>query len=100
DTTEIDRNLERPVVKALNALCRLRNSLDAFDGEFTFSTADDSKKVILRWEGQHSTAQLIFTPALAEVGEGTSPSLLELTWSDENGEYGTHDLLDDPPEIA
>ncbi|MFT9393038.1 sucrose phosphorylase [Bifidobacterium sp.] len=100
DTTEIDRNLERPVVKALNALCRLRNSLDAFDGEFTFSTADDSKKVILRWEGQHSTAQLIFTPALAEVGEGTSPSLLELTWSDENGEYGTHDLLNDPPEIA
>ena len=31
-TAEIDENLKRPVVKALNALAKFRNELDAFDG--------------------------------------------------------------------
>ncbi len=35
-TAEIDENLERPVVKALNALAKFRNELPAFNGEFSY----------------------------------------------------------------
>lgn len=35
-SADIERELQRPVVRALNALCRLRNRIDAFDGQFSF----------------------------------------------------------------
>lgn len=41
-TAEIDENLKRPVVKALNALAKFRNELDAFDGTFSYTTDDDT----------------------------------------------------------
>lgn len=40
-TSEIDKNLERPVVRALNALARFRNELPAFDGDFSYSVGND-----------------------------------------------------------
>ena len=45
------RTLDRTVVRALNALCRLRNSLDAFDGEFSYE-ADGDVSLTLTWKAR------------------------------------------------
>ena len=47
----MDENLDRTVVRALNALCRLRNSLDAFDGEFSYE-ADGDASLTLDLDGR------------------------------------------------
>ncbi|MFT9304348.1 MAG: sucrose phosphorylase [Bifidobacterium aquikefiri] len=101
DTAEIDRNLERPVVKALNALCKLRNSLDAFDGEFSYQANEEANAITLQWKGAQSSAKLIFEPSRATVGtgKGASASLLKLEWNDANGAHETADLLAHPPIV-
>lgn len=96
-TTEVDEQLQRPVVQALNALCRLRNSLDAFDGEFTHELDGDA--LVLRWKGEHTSAQLTFYPGRG-VGVDNAASVASLTWSDAQGEHTTDDLLQNPPVVA
>ena len=62
-TAEIDENLERPVVKALNALAKFRNELPAFDGEFSYEVDGDTS-ITFRWTAADgtSTAALTFEP--------------------------------------
>lgn len=94
---EIDRNLERPVVKALNALCRMRNQLDAFDGEFTFSHEGDT--LTFDWKGETTSATLTFEPKRG-LGVDSQASVCTLRWSDAAGEHETDDLLAAPPTVA
>lgn len=94
---EIDRDLERPVVKALNALCRMRNQLDAFDGEFTFSHEDDT--LTFDWKGETTSATLTFEPKRG-LGVDNQTSVCTLRWSDAAGEHETDDLLAAPPTVA
>ncbi|KFJ00604.1 sucrose phosphorylase [Bifidobacterium porcinum] len=94
---EIDRNLERPVVKALNALCRMRNQLDAFDGEFTFSHEGDT--LTFDWKGETTSATLTFEPKRG-LGVDNRASVCALRWSDAAGEHETDDLLAAPPTVA
>lgn len=93
---EIDRNLERPVVKALNALCRLRNSLDAFDGEFTFGNEGDT--LTFSWKGETTAASLTFEPKRG-LGLDNQASVCTLRWTDPTGDHETDDLLADPPTV-
>ena len=93
---EIDRNLERPVVKALNALCRLRNSLDAFDGEFTFGNEGDT--LTFSWKGETTAASLTFEPKRG-LGVDNQASVCTLRWTDPTGDHETDDLLADPPTV-
>jgi sucrose phosphorylase len=87
---EIDENLRRPVVRSLNALCRLRNTLDAFDGEFSYEV--DGGSIALAWSGERSSAKLTFTP-------GDHARLSKLEWSDESGIHSSDDLLSNPPQV-
>ena len=93
---EIDRNLKRPVVKALNALCRLRNSLDAFDGEFTFGNEGDT--LTFSWKGETTAASLTFEPKRG-LGVDNQASVCTLRWTDPTGDHETDDLLADPPTV-
>ena len=88
---EVEENLQRPVVQALNALCAFRNTLPAFDGNFSYQR--DGEVLTLTWEGKDTNAQLIFNPAShSETG-----SIASLTWTDSEGQYRTDDLLAHPP---
>lgn len=93
---EIDRDLERPVVKALNALCRLRNQLDAFDGEFTFGNEGDT--LTFSWKGETTAASLTFEPKRG-LGVDNQASVCTLRWTDPTGDHETDDLLADPPTV-
>ena len=95
---EIDENLERPVVKALNALCRLRNMLDAFDGEFSHETDGDTS-ITFRWRGRTSSASLTFEPGRGLGADNATP-VASLVWTDAEGEHATDDLLNNPPVVA
>ena len=88
---EVEENLKRPVVQALNALCTVRNTLPAFDG--TFSYQRDGEVLTLAWEGAGTSARLTFNPA-APSGTG---SIASLSWTDSQGEHTTDDLLANPP---
>lgn len=89
-TQEVDENLQRPVVRALNALCRLRNGLDAFDGAFSSEMTDAG--LLLEWRGETSRARLVFAPARAQDGQGPVP-LATLGWEDAQGRHCCEDLL-------
>lgn len=93
---EIDQNLERPVVKALNALCRFRNSLEAFDGDFSFAQNGDS--LTFTWTGKETEATLTFTPNQG-VGKDEAP-VCSLRWKDSAGDHKTDDLIAEPPVVA
>ena len=88
---EVEENLQRPVVQALNALCAFRNTLPAFDGNFSYQR--DGEALTLTWEGKETSAQLTFNPATpTETG-----SIASLTWIDSEGQHRTDDLLAHPP---
>lgn len=109
---EISANLHRPEVKALNALCRFRNSLDAFDGTFTYGYDDTYGVLSLLWKGATSTARLDFDPRViadkGEMGQGELDaqddvawrSVATITWTDAAGEHKTNDLVSRPPVVA
>ena len=71
-TAEIDENLKRPVVKALNALAKFRNELDAFDGTFSYTTDDDTS-ISFTWRGETSQATLTFEPKRGLGVDNTTP---------------------------
>ncbi|WP_300765665.1 sucrose phosphorylase [uncultured Bifidobacterium sp.] len=97
-THEIDENLRRPVVRSLNALCRFRNTLDAFNGEFSFER-DSASSLALKWSGASTSTSLTFTPS-ASLGVGNDESPITLRWSDSEGSHVTKNLLTDPPSAA
>ena len=96
-TAEIDENLERPVVKALNALAKFRNELSAFDGEFSYEVDGDTS-ITFRWTAADgaSTAALTFEPGRGLGTDNTTP-VASLAWSDAAGDHETRDLLANPP---
>lgn len=89
-TAEVDEQLARPVVCALNELCRLRNTLDAFDGTFSHECSDD--RLVLRWEGETSRAKLSFRPRRGVENPGSS--VATLTWIDHGEQHRVESLLD------
>jgi sucrose phosphorylase len=94
---EIDKNLERPVVRSLNALCRLRNTLDAFNGGFSYSV-DGDRLITFNWialDGA-SKASLSFEPGRG-LGADNTASVVSLTWTDAGGEHRSDDLIAEPP---
>lgn len=94
-TSEIDKNLERPVVRALNALARFRNELPAFDGDFSYSVGND-ESIAFSWNGFGSSATLTFTPSKG-MGVENPQSVATLVWTDSTGEHRTDDLIANPP---
>ena len=96
-TAEIDENLERPVVKALNALAKFRNELPAFDGEFSYEVDGDTS-ITFRWTAADgtSTAALTFEPGRG-LGPDNATPVASLAWSDAAGDHETRDLLANPP---
>ena len=54
---EIDREVERPVVRKLIGLLEARNSFPAFDGEFSILPAEDGQ-LNLQWKKDGCTAEL------------------------------------------
>lgn len=99
-TAEIDEALERPVVKALNALCRFRNELPAFDGEFSFE-ADGDRSIAFTWRDDVSgtSATLTFEPGRG-LGIDNATPVASLAWTDAAGDHETHDLIAQPPVAA
>lgn len=108
---EIGANLLRPEVKALNALCRFRNSLEAFGGDFTYGYDDTYGVLGLVWQGASTSARLDFDARVIadrrEMGQGGMDpddlswrSVATITWTDAAGEHKTNDLLGRPPVVA
>lgn len=99
-TEEIDEQLKRPVVQALNALCRFRNELPAFDGTFDWS-ADGDRSVTMAWmaEDGGSRATLTFEPSRG-LGADNAASIVTLRWTDAAGDHETDDLIANPPVAA
>ncbi len=95
-TADVDAQLERPIVQALNALGRFRNTLDAFDGDFTY--ADDGSTMTMTWTGATTTATLTFTPSALQNAENASA--VSITWTDAAGEHTSTDLIAQPPVAA
>ena len=77
------RTLKRPVVKALNALAKFRNELDAFDGTFSYTTDDDTS-ISFTWRGETSQATLTFEPKRGLGVDNTTPVAM-LEWEDSCG---------------
>ena len=67
DEQAVSESLEKPVVKALIALIRLRNSLAALAGEFSVTQQENILR--LNWQADESTAQLTvdFASLMASV---------------------------------
>ncbi len=95
-TSEIDENLERPVVKALNALARFRNELPAFDGDFDYATGDDGTTVSFAWNDGETSATLTFTPSKG-IGVDNAQPVATLAWKDATGDHVSDDLIANPP---
>ena len=87
-TAEIDENLKRPVVKALNALAKFRNELDAFDGTFSYTTDDDTS-ISFTWR----------EPKRGLGVDNTTPVAM-LEWEDSAGDHRSDDLIANPPVVA
>ncbi len=73
---EIDREVERPVVKSLLTLMKFRNEHPAFDGEFELLECADDKLVILRRSGDE----------WAKLSADFTNKTFEVTYSENGGE--------------
>ena len=73
---EIDREVERPVVKSLLTLMKFRNEHPAFDGEFELLACADDKLVILRKSGDE----------WAKLSADFANKTFEVTYSENGGE--------------
>ena len=87
-----------PVVKALNALAKFRNELDAFDGTFSYTTDDDTS-ISFTWRGETSQATLTFEPKRGLGVDNTTPVAM-LEWEDSAGDHRSDDLIANPPVVA
>ncbi len=93
-TAEIDANLERPVVRALNMLAKFRNELPAFNGDFDYAV--DGETMRFTWNDGATSATLSFTPSRGMGADNTQP-VVALTWTDAVGEHTSDDLIANPP---
>lgn len=75
-TAELDRALDRPIVQALIALIRLRNTHPAFAGQFACSAGDQPGSLVITWNSDAHGVELSTTP-----GEG----IFELRWTTGSG---------------
>lgn len=85
---EVAADLDRPVVRALFALCAWRSRLPAFDGAFTHEL--DGQVLRMSWDAADAQARL-------EVDLASHASRLE--WRAHGGEGATADLLTHPPRV-
>lgn len=90
-TEELDVELGRPVVQALNALARFRNAHPAFDGTCTIEHSHGPYAMWLEWVNGDDRARL-------EVNLQTGAAML--TWMGEHGMGRTEDLLTNPPVLS
>ena len=81
---ELEAALERPVVRALLALIRFRNTHPAFSGSFSLGADDDPGRLTLRWTADDGQAELAadlasaaFTVTFTQAGEQRSVTDLE-----------------------
>ena len=95
-TAEIDANLERPVVRALNVLAKFRNELPAFDGGFNYAV--DGETMSFTWNDGATSATLRFTPSRGMGADNAQP-VAALTWTDAAGEHASDDLIANPPVV-
>ena len=86
------------MVKALNALAKFRNELDAFDGTFSYSANGDTS-ISFMWKGATTEATLTFEPGRGLGVENITP-VATLAWHDSAGEHRTDDLIANPPIVA
>ena len=93
-TAEIDANLERPVVRALNMLAKFRNELPAFNGDFDYAV--DGETMRFTWNDGVTSATLSFTPSRGMGADNAQP-VAALTWTDAAGEHASDDLIANPP---
>jgi sucrose phosphorylase len=85
---EIASELERPVVRALMALCAFRSTLPVFDGEFAFALEDGV--LTMSWRAGEDEAQLSVDLLSHRAG---------LWWRHGGAEGSTDDLVADPPRV-
>ncbi|WP_062377645.1 sucrose phosphorylase [Demequina pelophila] len=85
---EVAAELERPVVRALMALCAFRSGLPAFDGEFSYSVSGTT--LTMKWVAAQASATLV-------VALDTHAVVLE--WEHDGAVGWTKDLLEDPPVL-
>ena len=85
---EIAADLDRPVVRALFALCALRSRLSAFDGDFSWSLEDGIMTML--WRAGEDHARLTVDLLGHRAG---------LAWREAGAEGATDDLLVDPPRM-
>ncbi|MFD0704672.1 sucrose phosphorylase [Alloscardovia venturai] len=93
-SAEVEQEVQRPVVKALNALGRFRNTLSAFDGDFSFS--NENGVLTMTWADDTTSTTLTFAPKAGSNGA----SVASLAWKDAAGEHFTDDLIAQPPVVA
>ncbi|SEI79719.1 sucrose phosphorylase [Demequina mangrovi] len=87
--SEVAADLERPVVRALFALCALRSRLPVFDAEFTFSL--EGSVLSMRWSAGEDEASLA-----VDLGDHRA----RLAWRHAGVAGATEDLLASPPVVA
>ncbi|WP_062522194.1 sucrose phosphorylase [Demequina silvatica] len=86
---EASHELQRPVVRALMALCAFRTALPVFDGDFAFRLEDGV--LTMGWRAGDSETQLTVDLLSHRAG---------LWWRHAGVEGSTDDLLADPPRLA
>lgn len=84
---DIEADLKRPVVQALFALARFRNTNPAFDGECTIEHAHGDHAMTMTW---------VKGDARARLDVNVQSGAASLTWMDDSGAGRTDDLLANP----
>lgn len=69
--TEIEQELNRPVVQELMALIRLRNELPVFSGEFTIDDSDEKTLSLSRLQGDNSARLVVDLSNRSAIITGT-----------------------------
>lgn len=91
---DIGAALERPVVRALLALCRFRNEFGVFDGTFNFTTDDSAGVLRYTWRaGQGESARH------AELVANLATDAASLEWGTGGAINRTENLLEQPPAV-
>lgn len=90
---EIVEALDKPVVRALLALCRFRNDFDVFNGAFDF-TADAAHRLRCSWRTGRDSSE-----RRAELLVDLVTGATTLEWEAGGTVHRTEDLLEDPPAV-
>jgi sucrose phosphorylase len=85
---EVAERSQRPVVRSLLQLCRLRSSLPAFDGEFSFEARGSG--LVLAWR---TTPECHGVSSFARLEADVRSARTRLTWGTDDDAFEVHDLL-------